>query len=71
MKAQRAVDDTLAACLQSHGAKTPTGGYKLQGHLRPQEMECTELQPGELYDGEVHEADGKTLNTGVDFCKRQ
>ena len=63
MKAQKAVNDTLAACHQSRGARTPTGGYMLQDPVRPQEMECTKLQPAELYDGEVHEADVKTLNT--------
>ena len=63
MKAQKAVDDTLAACHQNRGAKTPTGGYILQDSVRPQELELTELQPAELYDGEVHEFDVKTLNT--------
>ena len=43
----------------------------LQDPVRPQEMEHTELQPAELYDGEVHEADVKTINTGVDLCSRQ
>ncbi|KAM0804995.1 hypothetical protein BDR22DRAFT_817494 [Usnea florida] len=43
MKAQKAVIDTLAACHQSRGAKTPTGGYMLQDSVRPQEMGCTEL----------------------------
>lgn len=71
MKAQKAVDDTLAACHQHGGAKTPTGGYMLQDLVRPQELELTELQPAELYDGEVHEADVKTINTGVDLCNRQ
>ena len=40
MKAQKAVDDTLASCHQSRGAQTATGGYMLQDHVRPQEMEC-------------------------------
>ena len=71
MKAQKAVIDTLAACHQSRGAKTPTGGYMLQDSVRPQEMGCTELQPAELDDGEVHEADVKALKTGVDLCNRQ
>ena len=71
MKAQKAVNDTLAAYYQSRGAENPTGGCMLQDPVRPQEMECIELQPAELYDGEVHEADVKTINTGVDVCNRQ
>ena len=42
----------------------------LQDSVRPQELELTELQPAELDDGEVHEADVKTLNNGVDLCNR-
>ncbi|KAF6238080.1 hypothetical protein HO173_003714 [Letharia columbiana] len=55
IKAQKTVVDTLAAYEKCRAAKPRAAVYEVQGHPRPQELEHTQSQPGELYDGEIHE----------------
>ena len=57
IKAQKAVTDTLAAYEMSRAAMTSMESRYMKDQLRPQELEHTQSQPGELYDGEIYEAD--------------
>ena len=57
IKAQKQVIDTLAAYDKSRTTGTHVGSYQMQFQSSPQELENTQPQPGELYDGEIHEAD--------------
>ena len=56
LKAQKAVSDTLAAYEVSRAAMTARKSRAVKDPLRPQELEHTQSQPAELYDGEIHEA---------------
>lgn len=55
IKAQKTVVDTLVAYEKCRAAKPRAAVYEVQGHPRPHELEHTQSQPGELYDGEIHE----------------
>ena len=57
IKAQKQVIDTLAAYDNSRATGTPVRSYQIPRRSRPQEIEHTQPQPGELYDGEIHEVD--------------
>ncbi len=57
VEAQKAVADILGACDMSRAARTSASSCEVQGQTGPQELEHTQSQPGELYDGEVYEAD--------------
>ena len=60
IKAQKEVVDTIAACNEPRAPRTSAVSYGKQTQSRPQELELTQPQPEELYDGEIHEADTKS-----------
>ena len=59
IKAQKEVIDTLATEM-SPAAMTSTESRAVRDQLRLQELAHVQPQPGELYDGQIHEADVRT-----------
>lgn len=60
IKAQKEVVDTSAACKEPRAPRTSAGSYGKPTQSRPQELELTQPQHRELYDGEIHEADTRS-----------
>ncbi len=58
IKAEKTAVDTLAAQNVSHLGWEREQTHQWRDHSGPLELGITQTQPGELYDGEVHEVGG-------------
>ena len=58
IKAEKTVSDTLATHNAGHLGRMRQDSHQWKGHPGPLEAENSQIQPGELFDGEVYEVGG-------------